>query len=214
MSDNVTANPGTGGAVFAADDISSVYYPRQKVCWGADGTANDTDAASGKALPVQGDAAHDAADYANPVKIGARARTSEITAVANNDRTDLVADAVGKLITSPYANSDNFVSGVISSAMTGTTSTSLISAPAAGLRNYITSITVSNSHASVGTDVLIQDGSGGTTLWVIPAAAVYGGAHIVFPTPLRQPTTATAIYAQNVTTGASVKVSAAGYIGR
>lgn len=111
------------------------------------------------------------------------------------------------------ADPANFVSGAITSAMTGTTSTSLIAAPAAGLRNYITQITVSNSHATVGTDVIIQDGSGGTTLYTIPAAAVYGGAAISFPTPLRQPTTATALFCANVTTGASTKVSASGYKG-
>lgn len=105
----------------------------------------------------------------------------------------------------------NYVSGVITTAMTGTTSTSLLAAPAAGLRNYITQVTVSNAHATVGTDIVIQDGSAGTTLYVIPAAALYGGAAVSFPTPLRQPTTATAIYCANVTTGASTKVSISGY---
>lgn len=160
-----------------------------------------------------GNVAHDAADSGNPVKVGGRARSSEIAAVANDDRTDLLTDLVGKLITLPYANPENFVSGCISSAMTGTTSTSLVGAPGAGLRNYITTIIVSNGHATVGTDILIQDGSGGTTLLVIPAAAVYGGAAITLPVPLRQPTANTALYAQNVTTGASTKVSAVGYKG-
>ena len=133
----------------------------------------------------------------------------------------VLADGLGGAVTvtggalsvasSGGVSSANYVSGAITTAMTGTTSTSLIAAPAAGLHNYITQITVSNSHATVGTDVIIQDGSGGTTLYVIPAAAVYGGAAISFPTPLRQPTAATAIYCANVTTGASVKVSASGY---
>ncbi len=157
--------------------------------------------------------AHDGADSGKPLKIGARARSSEITAVSNDDRSDLLTDLVGKLIVLPYANPENFVSGAITTAMTGTTSTSLVAAPAAGLRNYLTTIIVSNAHATVGTDIIIQDGSGGTTLLTIPAAAVYGGAAITLPTPLRQPTTATAIYAQNVTTGASTKVSAVGYKG-
>jgi hypothetical protein len=165
------------------------------------------------AVQAAGDVAHDGADSGSPVKIGGRARSSEIAAVSSNDRSDLITDLVGKLIVLPYANPENFVSGVISTAMTGTTTTSLIAAPAAGLRNYITQITVSNSHATVGTDILIQDGSGGTTLYVIPAAAVYGGATLTFPTPLRQPTTATAIYAANVTTGSSIKISASGYKG-
>lgn len=161
-----------------------------------------------------GGVAHDGADSGNPLKVGGRATNVEIAAVsATNDRVDFVADLVGKQIVLPYANPENFVSGVISSAMTGTTSTSLVAAPASGLRNYITQITVSNSHATVGTDILIQDGNGGTTLYVIPAAPAFGGAVLTFPTPLRQPTTATAIYCANVTTGSNTKVSASGYKG-
>lgn len=156
--------------------------------------------------------AHDGADSGNPHKMGARATNVDISAVsATNDRTDLVATLTGKLIVQPYSNPENFVSGAITTAMTGTTSTSLIAAPAAGLRNYITQVTVSNAHATVGTDMILQDGSGGTTLYTIPAAAVYGGAAISFPVPLRQPTTATALYIANVTTGASTKASASGY---
>ncbi len=157
--------------------------------------------------------ADDAADSGNPLKVGGRARSSEQSAKSNNDRADFVTDLVGKLITLPYANPENFVSGAITSAMTSTTSTSLIAAPASGLRNYITQITVSNSDDTTDTDVIIQDGSGGTTLYVIPAAHNYGGAVLTFPVPLRQPTTATAIYCANVTTGASTKVSASGYKG-
>jgi hypothetical protein len=41
MADNVTADPGSGGAVLAADDISSVFYPRSKISLGDDGTAVD-----------------------------------------------------------------------------------------------------------------------------------------------------------------------------
>lgn len=158
-----------------------------------------------------GNVAHDSADSGAPIKVGGRARSSEITAIASDDRSDFVTDLVGKQIVLPYANPENFVSGAITTSMTGTTSTSLVAAPGAGLRNYITTIIVSNAHGTVGTDVVIQDGSGGTTLMTIPAAAVYGGAVINLPVPLRQPTTATAIYCANVTTGASTKVSAVGY---
>lgn len=162
---------------------------------------------------VGGNVATNVAIGTNPVNLGAQAVSSENTAVTATRMAQLVTDLVGKLIVLPYANPENFVSGAITSAMTGTTSTSLIAAPASGLRNYITQITVSNAHATVGTDVVIQDGSGGTTLYTIPAAAAYGGATLTFPTPLRQPTTATAIYVANVTTGASVKASASGYKG-
>lgn len=163
-------------------------------------------------IPV-GNVAHDGVDSGAPVKIGGRARSSEITAVASDDRSDFITDLVGKQIILPYSNPENFVSGAITTAMTGTTSTSLVAAPGAGLRNYITTIIISNSHATAGTDVIIQDGSGGTTLLTIPAAAVYGGAVINLPVPLRQPTTNTALFCANVTTGASTKVSAVGYKG-
>ncbi len=163
--------------------------------------------------PVGGSVAHDSADSGNPIKIGGKAVSSEPAAVTAADRANLITDLVGKLIVLPYANPENFVSGCISSAMTGTTSTSLIAAPASGLRNYITQITVSNTHATVGTNLEIQDGNGGTTYYIIPAAAVYGGATLTFPTPLRQPTTATAVYVKNTTTGASTFASASGYKG-
>lgn len=165
------------------------------------------------AVQPKGSSATNVAIADNPVNLGVQAVSSENAAVTTARQVQLVADLVGKLIVLPYANPENFVSGAITSAMTGTTSTSLMAAPAAGLRNYITQITVSNAHATVGTDIIIQDGSGGTTLYTIPAAAVYGGAVLTFPTPLRQPTTATAIYCANVTTGASTKASASGYKG-
>lgn len=160
-----------------------------------------------------GGVAHDGADSGNPLKVGGRAVSAEIAPVANNDRADFVCDLTGKQIVVIGANPENLISGAITTAMTGTTSTSLLAAPGAGLRNYITQITVSNAHATVGTDIIIQDGSGGTTLYTIPAGPAYGGASISFPVPLRQPTANTALYCANVTTGASTKVSASGFKG-
>lgn len=110
----------------------------------------------------------------------------------------------------PYAVGSSLTSG-LTTAMTGTTSTLLIAAPATGLRNYITALSCGNSHATVGTFVELQDGSGGTTFFTVPAAAVYGGAIPSFPAPLRQPTTATGLYVKDTTTGANVVCSASGF---
>lgn len=177
------------------------------------GGTNAVTAGVNGTLAVGGNVATNVAIGTNPINLGAQAVSSENAAVTATRMAQLVTDLVGKLIVLPYANPENFVSGAITSAMTGTTSTSLVAAPGSGLRNYITQITVSNSHATVGTNMLVQDGNGGTTLYTIPAAAVYGGATITFPVPLRQPTTNTAIYIQNETTGASTKASATGYKG-
>lgn len=51
MVDNVTLNTGTGGAVMAADDISSVFFQRVKLVSGADGT-NDGDTSKTNPFPV------------------------------------------------------------------------------------------------------------------------------------------------------------------
>ncbi len=130
---------------------------------------------------------------------------------ANSVPVTMASDQEVATVTAQYAPVANLVSGAITSAMTGTTSTSLVAAPTGSLHNHITSIVVSNSHATVGTDIIIQDGSGGTTLMTIPAAPAYGGAVVTLNPPLRQPTAATALFCANVTTGSSTKVSAVGY---
>jgi len=103
----------------------------------------------------------------------------------------------------------------LTAAMTGTTSTAVtgMGAPGSGLYNYITAIVIGNSHASVGTFVELQDGDGGATFWTLPANFGYGGVSIALPTPLKQPTSNTALYVKNTTTGANVIVSVVGYTG-
>jgi hypothetical protein len=51
MADNITTNPGTGGAVLATDDIGGVQFPRTKLVHGADGV-NDGDVSDANPLPV------------------------------------------------------------------------------------------------------------------------------------------------------------------
>lgn len=52
MADNVQLNTGSGGAVAAADDISSVWYQRVKLTLGSDGV-NDGDVHSTNPLPAK-----------------------------------------------------------------------------------------------------------------------------------------------------------------
>lgn len=53
MSDNVAITAGAGTTIATDDVGGGVQVQRAKVTWGPDGTANDTDTASGKPLPVQ-----------------------------------------------------------------------------------------------------------------------------------------------------------------
>lgn len=50
MADNVELNPGSGGAVIAADDVGGVLYPRNKVGFGVDGEYADV--SDGSPLPI------------------------------------------------------------------------------------------------------------------------------------------------------------------
>jgi hypothetical protein len=52
LADNFTANSGSGGSTFGADDVSAVLYPRIKLVHGADGT-NDGDISTANPLPVR-----------------------------------------------------------------------------------------------------------------------------------------------------------------
>lgn len=52
MVDNVSITAGSGTTIATDDVGGGVQVQRVKVTWGPDGTANDADAASGKALPV------------------------------------------------------------------------------------------------------------------------------------------------------------------
>lgn len=103
----------------------------------------------------------------------------------------------------------------LTAAMTTTASTAVtgMGAPGGGLYNYITSIVVGNSHATVGTFVELQDGNGGTTFWTGPAAPAYGGFALALPTPIKQPTANTALYVKCATSGANVIASFGGYTG-
>lgn len=159
---------------------------------------------------VGGSTATNVALTENPLNLGAQAVSSENSAATTARKVQLVADLVGKLITLPYANPENFVSGV-TAAITDTTNTSVIASAGGSLRNYITHIIVTNSHATVSTVVEIRDGAT-TVLYRGYALAAGGGFSVTLPVPLRG-TAATAITASCITTGSNVYVSASGYKG-
>ena len=110
----------------------------------------------------------------------------------------------------PITLTDHIVQGA-TAAITDTNAAQVIAAQAAGVRNYITSLTVTNSHATVSTLVEIRDGTS-TVMHRGYALAAGGGYTIWFPTPLRG-SAATAVNAYCITTGSNVYVSASGFKG-
>lgn len=164
---------------------------------------------SGNRLWVAGQIPHDSAIAGAPFRIGGRARTTaDITAVANDDQVDLISDEYGKQIVLLNAHPNLWTDG-LTAAITGTSDTAVIAAPGAGLRLNITSVLVTNSHATVGTVVELKSGS---TARARGYAGPLGlGFMLIFRTPLKIAVN-TAFNAANITTGSNTYVSASGYI--
>lgn len=90
-----------------------------------------------------------------------------------NARAVFLVDINGDQTNPTVWASGTLVSGT-TSAITDTTSTQIIAGVASNYL-YITQCTVSNSDGDTSTDVALQNGNGGTTLYTIPAALDYGG---------------------------------------
>lgn len=154
----------------------------------------------------RGNVAHDSADSGNPVKVGARARTALVTAVAQDDRTDNMSDKFGRLlgITAPL---DQRVSGSVD--ITNTTTTTVIEAPGASTAIVVTDIEVSNGDESVGTFVEIYDDE--TKKWKGYAGAKGGGFSQHNADGLFVCTANKAVKAKCVTTSSETSVNVSGY---
>jgi hypothetical protein len=165
--------------------VAGTGTPRVTIA--SDNTAFTVNAAQATAsslnAEVQGDAAHDAAVSGNPVLQGGEARTSNGTAVANGDAVRSQHDVIGRQVVAPYTLYDNIVRGCGNA--TGTADTAVIAAAGAGIRNYVTTITVINT-SSTSTYVTVKDGSTALLEIAAPAStASMGGAVVPLPVPLR-----------------------------
>lgn len=118
----------------------------------------------------------------------------------------ILVDAEGKVIIQQYA--DPSLTWQSSITLTTTTATAMNAAQAAGIRNYCTGLTISNSSA---TTTLVQILDGATVIWQAQMAAA-ANVYVPFETPLRG-TAATALNAKLGTAVTSVYVSAQGFIG-
>lgn len=110
-------------------------------------------------------------------------------------------------IVTPHAPAANFVSGT-TAAITDTTRTAVIAAQGVGVSIYVTSLFVSNSHATVGTLVKVESGT--TTIFQAYADTLGGGFALTFPVPLVVAAN-TALNVSCVTTGTNVIANAVGY---
>jgi len=133
-------------------------------------------------LEVVGDVADDVAAAGNPVLQGGVARTTDRTAVAAGDAVYTSHDILGKVVTSPYTAPDQIVWGNLTKSTTGYAT--LVSAPGAGVRNYITSVSISNSSGTA-TLCTLRDSVTTANSMSFYCAASGGGASHVMPVPWR-----------------------------
>ncbi len=153
---------------------------------------------------AQGPDDHNAAAGPRPVVGGAEARTTEQTAVGSGTVTRLQADILGKMIVRPHCIPEQQIGGVAST--TGTSDTTVIAAQGAGIRLYVTAISIANSSA---TDVIVEVKDGTTVIWRT-AAPQKGGSNLRFDPPLRL-TANTALNMASLTAASTIYFSANGY---
>lgn len=173
---------------------------------------NVTLAAGTNTNEVVGDAAHGAAVAGNPVLQAGEGRSTEPTAVDDGDVVRPLHTLLGKQINHPHAlPGASWRYAAAAGGITDTTAVTLVAAAGAGIRNYITSLQVVNSHAAVNTEVVIRDGSGGTVIWRGWARANGSNMYqVIFPVPLRGSAN-TLLEAACVTTGTATLIDAQGY---
>ncbi len=147
---------------------------------------NVTLAAGTNTNEVVGDAAHDAAIAGNPVRIAARGMSADYTAVTTGDTADILSSLLGKLVTLPYTIPANtWVYAAPAGGLVSQTAVTVKSAAGSGIRNYVTSVQIINSHQTISTEIMILDGAAGTVLWRGWAQAAGGGISCKFDPPLR-----------------------------
>jgi len=146
---------------------------------------------------------------ANAFFNGARAQNAEATADTNGQLVGLAADLVGKLIVMPYANKENFISGLANTSTTN--SIQVVAAQAAGLKIYVTGFSIANTGAT-NTLVTFQNGSGASLPIWTTIAPTTGGSNYQFLTPIAT-SAATGLFAQAASSTANLYISVNGYIG-
>lgn len=104
-------------------------------------------------------------------------------------------------------------------SVTGTSSTALSPVPGTGLYAYVTHFSCWNSGATT-TTVILQNGTGGTTIWgPATVTSTSGGFVVDFPTPIGGDTAlgggmtvATAVYFKAGSSTTSLTCNIAGYV--
>jgi len=157
-------------------------------------------------VPVIGAAAHAAAVVGAPLLLGAEGLNAERAAVANGQAVRMAADLAGRQVVLPCALPEQSFFANVSLAVVGAVVAR--AAPGAGLRIYLTAVTLTNPAASANTGTLL-DGAAQILNLALAANASIAAA---FPVPVRL-SAATALNF-NISAATQMIVHASGYVGR
>lgn len=127
---------------------------------------------------IQGVTASGATSTENPIANGCLAKTATPTAVTDGQKVEGLCDALGRSVTSPWSVPANYVSGTGNTTSTG--ATTIIAAPGASIKLYITSVQCFRTDAGTSLDYAVLDDAASTPI-PIPAGT---GAAVQFATPL------------------------------
>ena len=133
------------------------------------------------AAQIQGTVASGSAQAQNPVMVGGKAVTATPTAVDAADAVVATHDEHGRNVNVACAPKTDWQHGN-SGKIENTTATQVLAAAGEGLKWYVKTIMVTNTDASVGTTVTIQDDAGSpVNIWGPQGAAPnYGGFTVNF----------------------------------
>lgn len=164
----------------------------------------------GNALMVTGGGgAAGAAATGMPTRAAGVARTAN-TAVTNGQTSEVTMTLNGAQVTKAFSIPElDWQFACAAGGIINTTDVAAKASAGAGVRNYVTGMTLSNANATA-TEFVIKDGA--TVIWRGNCPANMPTVPITFTTPLRG-TAATAINVACLTTAAQVYCSLQGYAG-
>ena len=150
-----------------------------------------------------------ASNVSTPLNVNVtNANSNGQTTMASSSPVVIASDQSAIAVKPPSTARATLVQGT-TAAMTGTTSTQVVALTTSKI-TYITAIHCNNSSATA-TLVQIRDGAAGSVLDTLAAGATYGGDNRSSSMPLFWTSSGVGLYAQNVTTSASVICQASGY---
>jgi len=144
----------------------------------------------------------------SPLAIGLEGRTSSKTSVSNSTLVRPISTVDGRQVIRLNSIPENeWQYAAASGGITNTSDVVLQAAAGAGIKNYLTGLSVANASATA-TEVVVKDGS--TVIWRSYVAANLPLKDIPFPTPL-QSTANAALNVACITTGTQTYINAQGY---